>query len=652
MRYAYFDSEITGVDEQGMPIFDRAENSEMFAMIFAKLLTNGVLAQPGDCFQVVASGSGMNISVRPGFAMIKGRFAYEEAVTNLEIEAAPKQYSRIDRVVLRCNYLDRLIELVVKTGTSGASPVAPELEQPASGDYYELGLATVRVTANQTVLSQSAITDTRGNSSVCGYVTQLIDHIDTEEFYKQLNSFYSEFVEKTDQNYAAFEEKTKSAFDKYSSDLNDYIDSMERNGSSALTGLVNSLSKFRSDAQTEFNQWFANVQGQLGEDAAGNLMNTANDHETRLDSLENMVLTNNFTAPIDTGDSNVLVDEEGNAIVADWQFMEKTAGTNNSNKGPSENPYEPSGGAWVDAVTTGLVRYYIDGLNGNDSNKGTREAPFKTLDPIYKIMNQGHCNLRIALAGGSTYEFKAFTLANTHIHFSLWGTGEPILKFVPVYSTDPTKTPDEFAFYNCHINCKGVYDEKTKTTRYFRVQCSTNKMYFDSGNLALTYVKIEKIRISFYQSGGLILNSSIDAVRSIGSNVRIANSIIGAIDSYASVIGIEGCTIYANRTTEHNSSAFWHLSGGNFYLQGGGTTINGTPGVANFISAVNAMISIAAAIGSGTSFKQFSGSITIQCGMMSITQGRYNALKALAKTTSINSDKTKPDVLLISGISV
>ena len=54
MRYGYFDSEITGVDSEGMPIFDRAETSELFRLLFAKLLTNGVLALPGDCFQVVA----------------------------------------------------------------------------------------------------------------------------------------------------------------------------------------------------------------------------------------------------------------------------------------------------------------------------------------------------------------------------------------------------------------------------------------------------------------------------------------------------------------------------------------------------------------------------------------------------------------------
>ena len=34
MRYGYFDSEITGVDSEGMPIIDRAETSELFCLLF------------------------------------------------------------------------------------------------------------------------------------------------------------------------------------------------------------------------------------------------------------------------------------------------------------------------------------------------------------------------------------------------------------------------------------------------------------------------------------------------------------------------------------------------------------------------------------------------------------------------------------------
>ena len=61
MRYGYFDSEITGIDAEGMPIFDRAETSELFRLLFAKLLTNGVLAKPSDCFQVLAGENGLTV---------------------------------------------------------------------------------------------------------------------------------------------------------------------------------------------------------------------------------------------------------------------------------------------------------------------------------------------------------------------------------------------------------------------------------------------------------------------------------------------------------------------------------------------------------------------------------------------------------------
>ena len=148
MRYGYFDSEITGVDSEGMPIFDRAETSELFRLLFAKLLTNGVLAKPADCFQVLAGDTGLTVKVRPGFGLINGAFAYDAAESTYELATAPTQYSRIDRVVLRVNYRDRLCEIIIKTGTAASSPVAPELIRPTSGDYYELSLATIRISTN------------------------------------------------------------------------------------------------------------------------------------------------------------------------------------------------------------------------------------------------------------------------------------------------------------------------------------------------------------------------------------------------------------------------------------------------------------------------------------------------------------------------
>jgi hypothetical protein len=295
-----------------MPIFDRAETSELFALLFSKMVTNGVLAKPSNCFQVTASGSGLGITIAPGFGMINGRFAYDSAEASLALETAPSSYSRIDRVVLRCNYLDRLCEIIVKTGDPASSPVAPALLQPAAGDYYELGLATVKISANQTVLTQSAITDTRADSSVCGFITQFIDSIDTSVFFAQLNQFYTDFVQEAGRDH-----------DTFTSTIDQYIADLESKGFNDLSAITESFTAFQSEHQVEFTEWFANLKDQLDEDAAGHLQNEITEHEDRLSMLEKMLIQNQITAPLRADDDNatlLLADDLGNVLAADWQY--------------------------------------------------------------------------------------------------------------------------------------------------------------------------------------------------------------------------------------------------------------------------------------------------------------------------------------------
>lgn len=320
MRYGYFDSEITGVDSEGMPIFDRAETSELFRLLFAKLLTNGVLALPGDCFQVIAGSTGLTVKIRPGFGLINGAFAYDGAEETYALAAAPTRYSRIDRVVLRCNYLERLCEIIIKTGTPAANPVPPELLQPSSGDYYELGLALVNIGTNQSVITQSSITDTRADSSVCGFITQLIDHIDTKVFYEQFNAFYAEFVEKSDASYALFQSMATQAYDAYTTAINEYIKQLEAKGNADLTETTEALKEFQRTSQNAFNAWFAEVQGLLDEDVAGRLINITNEQGERLTLLEYMNIHNDFFAPLLDDDGNMILDDDGNAVMVDWKY--------------------------------------------------------------------------------------------------------------------------------------------------------------------------------------------------------------------------------------------------------------------------------------------------------------------------------------------
>ena len=260
LRYGFFDSEITGFDEQGMPIFDRAESSDFLAMFISHIISDGVLGQPGDCFQVLA-GEGMKLRVSPGFAVIQGRFAVDWNVSTITIPTAPTSHKRMDRVVLRANYHQRLCELVVKEGVPAAVPVPPELLQPESGDYYELCLATVLVGQNQGVITQANITDTRYDSRVCGVVTQVIDHLDTSVFFAQLDQFYREFVAKSDASYAQFV-----------IDMQTCIDALQASGDAQLLKL-----------NGEFVAWFDSVKNQVTGDMAVRIQKQLDDHKADAD---------------------------------------------------------------------------------------------------------------------------------------------------------------------------------------------------------------------------------------------------------------------------------------------------------------------------------------------------------------------------------
>lgn len=192
LRYGYFDSEITGTDSEGMPIFDRAETSDLFAKFISNLVTSGIAGTPGTCFKVTA-GSGMVLNVAAGAAIINGRFAYNNTSSTVTISAADASNPRIDLVILRLNLVNRLIELIVRAGTPAESPSEPAFTQSSDGDYYELVLAKVRVNAGVTSITASRITDTRANTHYCGIVAQLIDTIDFQSYFTQMQGAFDEW---------------------------------------------------------------------------------------------------------------------------------------------------------------------------------------------------------------------------------------------------------------------------------------------------------------------------------------------------------------------------------------------------------------------------------------------------------------------------
>ena len=185
--------------------------------------------------------------------------------------------NRIDRIVVRWDLTERKISVAVKSSTPATSPVAPALQRDA--DAYELCLADVLVSAGVTAISQANITDRRLDGSLCGVVAGVVDQIDTDAFNAQLEAWFADYKE--------------MSVDEFN-DLVSYMESLELLGDQQYAALEAYMNDFKTDAENDFNAWFATLQNVLDEDAAGHLLNLIQNNTARIEMLE-AVLFNDIT---------------------------------------------------------------------------------------------------------------------------------------------------------------------------------------------------------------------------------------------------------------------------------------------------------------------------------------------------------------------
>lgn len=206
--------------------YDRVYSSSEFSHYWALLVGDGVFGQPSTSLNVLATTPvAMGVKVSPGTGWIKGH--YLTVPDNMDefiaVPVANPSLPRIDSIIMALDNNDRDMKLYVRSGTAAASPTAVTLQRDA--DVWELELAQITVAAGAGNITQSAIRDMRTDPDRCGIVTGLIDQFDVSGFF--------------------------------------------------------------TAAQASFNEWFEEVRGQLGEDAAGNLLNLIQGVDSRVTILEN-----------------------------------------------------------------------------------------------------------------------------------------------------------------------------------------------------------------------------------------------------------------------------------------------------------------------------------------------------------------------------
>lgn len=227
---------------------DRKYSAEDWAAYFASFIGNGVYATPSNGLQVVAS-TGMGITIKTGSGFINGYFYQLTADLSKTLSVADGIYSRIDRVVLRWNLLDRRMYVHVLEGTPSSTPTPQPLTREV--ETYEIALADVYVGQGVTEIIQSNITDLRANTTLCGIVTAVIDQYDFSVFTAQFDSFFADYRARIVAEYNYWSQLGQARYDS----------------------LDAAMDAFEEQAETDFNTWFSNLQYVLDGDVAGHLQN-------------------------------------------------------------------------------------------------------------------------------------------------------------------------------------------------------------------------------------------------------------------------------------------------------------------------------------------------------------------------------------------
>lgn len=125
-------------------------------------------------------------------------------------------------------------------------------------------------------------------------------------------------------------------------------------------------------------------------------------------------------------------------------------------------------------------RYYIDGINGDDNNIGSKESPIKTIDKFFELLNQGKTDIRCYIVSPGIYKASKTIFSNSTIHITAKVAGV-VIEFQNDEELSTTG-------YNTHWNISGVNENTPITLRNLSINTS---IYFDNSALRLDYVTFE-----------------------------------------------------------------------------------------------------------------------------------------------------------------
>lgn len=214
---------------------DREYSDTDFATFYHNIFTNGIIATVREQLRVrETADTGMRVEVMPGAILIQGRQYLTTESKVINVTPGSSSADRTDLIVARLDMMERRISIIYKQGTTNLV---------RNENMWEMQLARLNIPRNATNVFNQHITDTRANTSLCGYSVM------------------------------SGELPVSGLEDQYRAMLQATFDLFENSANENQQSLENLLSA----QQSLFHQWFDDLQSQLDENQVANLQNQLNE---------------------------------------------------------------------------------------------------------------------------------------------------------------------------------------------------------------------------------------------------------------------------------------------------------------------------------------------------------------------------------------
>lgn len=235
------------------------------AQLYTCTRTSGVYAS--DTEFPIESVSGRTVTIGEGRAWISpakfmGMATAIKSQESIAIPSADGLLPRKDLIVYRWDKAKNKCYLHVISGTASSNPERPAISR--TEEIYDLGLYEVLCPASSVEVERGNITSVMMDETVCGIMRDGVTGLPTDEIQKQ----------------------AVAKIESIDTQLNEFLAAKTEEVSQSVAEGQQKIDTFIEENTQEFNAWFEDVQGQLGGDVAGNLLNEINGVKARVTVLE------------------------------------------------------------------------------------------------------------------------------------------------------------------------------------------------------------------------------------------------------------------------------------------------------------------------------------------------------------------------------